>query len=268
MPLHNRKLFCSTFIVLLVILSSIKVLDNYVDEYTTQSITNAAITYAAARGLNAVVSMIQTSNIEAGIGVVSGSITIGELLDPINDMLERFSSVMTLVLASLAAQKVLLLIASHNLFIYLLAVVGLAAVAAMKFGKSWTQNLLFKSFLVLVLIRFCLAIAVALNSGVDYLFLDQQTRDNGEEIRNFQQNLLDINSDEMADADSLRESSIAFWRNLNLEEMNRKVADGIEKFINLVAIYLLKTIMFPLFFFYLTIHAVKRLWQVELNPET
>ena len=38
--------------------------------------------------------------------------TIGEVLDPLNDMIERFSTVMTWVLASLAAQKVLLLLAS------------------------------------------------------------------------------------------------------------------------------------------------------------
>jgi len=267
MPSHYRKLLGSLFIAALVLISSIKLLDDYVDDYTTASITDAAITYATARGLNAVVSMIQSSSIEAGVGFVSGSVTIGELLDPINDMLERFSSVMTVVLASLAGQKVLLLIASHKLFIYLLAFVGIAAILALNFGKAGIQNLFFRAFLVLAFIRFCLAIAVALNSGVDLLFLEQQTRDNTEQIKAFQSNLLEINSAEKMDAESLRESSIDFWKNLDLEELNRKVTVGIEKFINLVAIYLLKTILFPLAFFYLTVYVIRKLWSVELNPQ-
>ena len=267
MSSHYRKLLGSLFIAALVLLSSIKVLDNYVDDYTTSSITDAAITYATARGLNAVVSMIQSSSIHAGVGFVSGSVSIGELLDPVNDMLERFSSVMTVVLASLAAQKVLLLIASHKLFIYLLAFVGIAAILVINFGKAGIQNLFFRAFLVLAFIRFCLAIAVALNSGVDLLFLDQQTRENNEEIKAFQSNLLEINGAEGVNAESLRDSSIDFWKNLDLDELNRKVTVGIEKFINLVAIYLLKTILFPLCFFYLTVYVIKILWRVQLNPQ-
>jgi hypothetical protein len=52
-----------------------------------------------------------------------------------------------------------------------------------------------------------------------------------------------------------------------MEELNRKVTVGIEKFINLLAIYLLKTILFPLAFFYLTVYVIRKLWSVELNPQ-
>ena len=107
----NVRSIAAIFIVLMVTLSSTRVLDDYVDDYTTDSLKNAALTYATARGINALVSMMQSSEIEAGVGIVSGSMTIGELLDPLNDMIERFSTVMTWVLASLAAQKVLLLLA-------------------------------------------------------------------------------------------------------------------------------------------------------------
>ena len=58
---------------------------------------------------------------------------------------------------------------------------------------------------------------------------------------------------------------IAFWRGLSLDELNRKISTGIENFINLVAIYLLKTIAFPLGFFYVAVFIIRRLWQIELN---
>jgi predicted ATP-dependent Lon-type protease len=98
------KALVSVLIVVLVALSSTRVLDDYVDEYTNESIRNAALTYASARGINALVSVLQSTEVEVGV-IVSGSMTIGEVLDPLNDMIERFSSVMTWVLASLAAQK-------------------------------------------------------------------------------------------------------------------------------------------------------------------
>ena len=93
----SARALIAVFIVLMIALSSTRVLDDYVDDYTDSALTGAALTYATARGINALVSMMQSSEIEAGVGVVSGSITVGELLDPLNDMIERFSTVMTWV---------------------------------------------------------------------------------------------------------------------------------------------------------------------------
>ncbi len=261
----NTKSIAAIFIVLMVGLSSTRVLDDYVDDYTTDSIKNAALTYATARGINALVSMMQSSEVQAGVGIVSGSMTIGELLDPINDMIERFSTVMTWVLASLAAQKVLLLLASHELFLYLVAVLGISALLLLFYGSPRVQSPVFRAFLVVVFIRFALGLAVALNSGVDYMFLDRQLQANDTEIEKFQANIIGIEANDEFDTDSIRDSAIAFWRSLSLEELENKISAGIENFINLVAIYLLKTIVFPLGFFYVAVYFIKLLWRVELN---
>jgi len=258
----------SILIIVLVMLSSTRLLDNYVDEYTSDSIENAALTYASARGINALVSMLQSSEIEAGVGFVSGAMTIGEVLDPLNDLIERFSTVMTWVLASLAAQKVLLLLASHSLFLYLVAVLGVSCLLVLYFGSSTARNLLFRSFLVVAFVRFALGLAVALNSGADYLFLDQQIQDNDREVEQFQSRILPIDANATADSDEVRNSVIDFWKSLSLAELNQKISDGIESFINLLALYLLKTILFPLGFFYLAIFIVKLLWRVQLEPTT
>ncbi len=263
----NSKTLVSILIVVLVSISSTRLLDDYVDDYTTESITNAALTYATARGINALVSMLQSSEIQTGVVLVSGSMTIGELLDPLNDMIERFSTIMTWVLASLAAQKVLLLLASHPLFLYLVAVLGISALLLLFYGRPRTQNWVFRAFLVVVFIRFSLGLAVALNSGVDALFLDRQLQANGSEIEKFQSGIMNINNGDELDADNIKESVIAFWRGLSLTELNHKISRGIENFINLVAIYLLKTILFPLGFFYGAIHVIKQLWRIRLNPD-
>ena len=72
MRLDTRGL-CALLIVLLVALSSARVLDDYVDDYTDEAITNAALTYATARGINALVSMLQSSEVEAGVGIAKRS---------------------------------------------------------------------------------------------------------------------------------------------------------------------------------------------------
>ena len=261
MRLDARALL-ATLVVVLVALSSTRVVDDYVDDYTSESIRNAALTYATARGINALVSVLQSSQIEAGVGIVSGSMTIGEVLDPLNDMIERFSTVMTWVLASLAAQKVLLLLASHQLFLYLVAVLGISALLLMYFGSVRSRSLVFRCFLVVAFIRFALGLAVALNSGADYLFLQQQLESNNQQIEQFQSNILRVDAN--ADSDDIRDSVIAFWLSLSLDELNQKVSRGIENFINLVALYLFKTILFPLGFFYVAIFVIRQLWQLDL----
>lgn len=266
MALFRVKTLAAIFIVVAVALSSTRLLDDYSDRYTTESLKNAALTYATARGINALVSMLQSSEIEAGVGIVSGAMTIGELLDPLNDMIERFSTVMTWVLASLAAQKILLLLASHELFLYLVAVLGISALLLLFHGRPRARDIVLRCFLVVVFIRFALGIAVALNSGVDYLFLEQQLRANGAEIENFQSSILEVEPGAELDADGLRASALRFWRGLSLEQLERNISRGIENFINLVAIYLLKTILFPLGFFYAAWFTIRQLWRIRLDP--
>lgn len=51
----------------------------------------AAYTFALVRGLNGVIALIQGTEVvvsPAGMGL---TLTVGEILDPINDLAERFS---------------------------------------------------------------------------------------------------------------------------------------------------------------------------------
>lgn len=260
------RTIAAVFVIVMVALSSTRLLDDYVDDYTTESIKHAALTYATARGINALVSMVQSSEVEAGIGIVSGSMTIGELLDPLNDMIERFSTVMTWVLASLAGQKVLLLVASHEMFLYLVAVLGVSALLLLFYAAPRAQNLVFRAFLVVIFLRFALGLAVALNSGVDYLFLEKQIEASDREIEKFQSSIIEIDGDEEIDALGVREAVLSFWSSLSLDQLNQRISQGIENFINLVAIYVLKTILFPLGFFYGVIFCIRQLWRIRLDP--
>jgi len=80
-------------------------IDRVADAYFTESITAATLAYATTRGVNAVVSVVKGSHLElapAGVGI---SIAAGQILDPIDDMTERLSSMLVVAIASIGIQK-------------------------------------------------------------------------------------------------------------------------------------------------------------------
>jgi hypothetical protein len=87
-------------------------IDRFAGEQVDSALTRALVAFALARGLDGVISVAQSAELAiqpAGIGV---SLHPGELLDPINDLVESFSSVMLFAAASLGLQKLLLGISS------------------------------------------------------------------------------------------------------------------------------------------------------------
>lgn len=97
--------------------------------YIDQSLKNAGAAFLLARGFNAVVSVFQESELQlepAGVGV---SLALGQALDPINDLVERFSWVMLASLTSLGVQKFLIEITPF-LSIQVLLLLALVALLA------------------------------------------------------------------------------------------------------------------------------------------
>lgn len=146
---------------------------------------NAGIIYGVGRGINALVSMIQS----AEISVVLVTVSVGEILDPVNDLIERFSEVMTYALASLALQKVLLVITSSQVFNLLLTLLMLTMALAHLLKQQVLTVFLFRSLLVLVWLRISFALIILMNTFVDQVFLEQQTQQHFETMSGYQAQL-------------------------------------------------------------------------------
>jgi hypothetical protein len=83
-------------------------LDRRAESYVEKTMARAAYTFAIVRGLNGMISVIQGTEIAvspAGIGL---NLSVGEVLDPLNDLAERFSWVMLVSATSLGIQRILL----------------------------------------------------------------------------------------------------------------------------------------------------------------
>ncbi len=82
-------------------------IDSAATDYVDSSLTRATAAFALARTFNAVISVFRESDIQLEPGGIGVSFAAGAALDPINDLIERFSWVMLASMTSLGIQKVL-----------------------------------------------------------------------------------------------------------------------------------------------------------------
>lgn len=156
-------------IAALIALAWSGILDTQSTQYLDNALLGSGAIYATARGINALVSVLQGTEMNAFIL----TFTIGELLDPVNDLIERFSAVMMLAIGSLALQKILLEVVSHTTFNILLTLLGVGAIATLIWGTPRQYAAVSKFFFFTVMIRFSLALVVFANSWVDVIFLEE-----------------------------------------------------------------------------------------------
>ncbi|WP_240923921.1 hypothetical protein [Mariprofundus ferrooxydans] len=133
-------------------------IDHIADTYFSESIRSATLAYATIRGVNAVVSVVKESHLElapAGVGI---TIAAGQILDPIDDMTERLSSVLVAAIASLGIQKLGYEIGTAISF-KAIAIVLLLMVPLLWLNSATLTTLygpLLKLCLLLLLLRFLL----------------------------------------------------------------------------------------------------------------
>lgn len=194
----KNKTVILAVITLLVIGSWTSLLEQYSENYINDSLADAGVAYGTARGINALVSMFQTTEIGAGLGI-SGSITIGEVLDPLNDLIERFSDVMTIVISSLILQKILLLIVSNKIFTVALTVLGSISGLVLLLKNTKYFKFTFRLLLIFVVIRFSLIIVILLNSSIDAMFISHHIENGNSKLSSSETELSNtINSTDLS----------------------------------------------------------------------
>ncbi|TDP26790.1 hypothetical protein DEU29_1444 [Idiomarina aquatica] len=192
---NNTALYTKAFIisaVLVVILSWTNALDYLAVNYVDDALLDAGIAFAIGRGINAAGSVLESMSISFTLGV-GGSISIGEVISPLLDMVEDFSTVMKFAIGSLVLQKLLVEIVGTAFFNVLLTLTAICAVMATFFVATKYQLIAMKTFITLVLIRF-LVVLMALLSGVaSQLFLDEKLEQDLQALGKAEETMENIN---------------------------------------------------------------------------
>lgn len=192
--------------------------DNLAAYVNGESIKDAAIIYGVARSINGVISLIQSAEISA----IVGSVRPGELLDPMNDLIERFSSVMAWSLSSLVLQKVLLSVFSSYSFkvifticCALMLVLKWLPLSAHFVARAWSL------FLIVASLRFSIAIVCALTAAVDQGFIQKIEQASLQTVQTFNSEIsVGINDVAAIDEDAKQEQAAL---QIKRDEINKTV---------------------------------------------
>ena len=248
-------------IIVIIAISWLNFLDDYGENYTTKSLAHAAATYGVARGINAIVSVIQSTEVSIGVA----SITPGEFLDPLNDLVERFSWIVMMSMASLGIQKLLLTIASSLIFKILLTLTGLLLAFSILKNKVNLQNAMIRLFVVSLFLRFAMGSVVWANDLVEYFFLEEQRTEATEKLIETKDSLTDLSQDiqkektEQSWWEGMKDTlaSLTSDHEQRIKEQTEKASGSI---INLIVVYIAQTILFPILFLWVFYRMMSWVW--------
>jgi len=262
-------------IVCLLTLSFMKPIDNSSQSQLDSALTRAMIGFGLARTLNGVISVAQGTEFAvqpAGVGV---NFSPGEILDPVNDLVERFSWVMLLATSSLGVQKILLEVSSWMGISLLLGGAGLfflltrmrnSAIASM-------ADIAGKLLLLMLLVRFLIPLGSLANDWVYHKFLEPRFEQSSQELEIASDRIREIStrqtqpeksSGSLADrAKNLYNSMTSKFDFDGMLNDYRQSAENVsEHAVNLIVVFVLQTVLFPLLFLYL----IYRLFKGILLP--
>ena len=246
------------------LLAGSKAVDHYGEQYTDQALERSLIAFAVARGLNGLISVAQEAEIAmqpAGIGL---TLSPGEILDPINDLIERFSVVMLVTASALGIQKLMLSIGAWDYFNYLII-----AFWAFTAGYLWLKHfkqrqanpLILKVALFLVLVRFATPI-MALGSEALYQgFLANDYQEASQGLQQTEATIRQHTPDDVTGDEELSglEKTKRWFSDaadqLNLKKQIASYQEAAEQasqsVIQLITVFIVQNILFPLLFIWL-----------------
>ncbi len=248
----------TSFLEVLLQQTPVRDLDQQGERYYEASIRRAVYTFAMVRGLNGVISVIQGTAVAvspAGVGV---NLAVGEILDPINDLVERFSWVMLISTSSLGIQKVLMEMGTWFGFTVLLSLSMLLILVGIWTPRGIPINFLsfgYKMILISIIIRFCIP-SVALVSEILYdLFLSERYTRSITSLEKVDKEIKDVGLLETEDEDPgylerLKDIYRSAGEKDGIKEkilfLKDKISDYAEYTVDLIIVFLIQTVMIPL----------------------
>lgn len=246
-------------------------------KYLNESLKRASITFFIARSVNAGISFVQDFDVNASPLGAGGTFSPGEFLDPVNDIIERFSWIMLLSTTSLGIQKVLLEMGIWIGFKILLSIALLLFALSYILNDNFQLKFYAKRILILaILARFFIPFMAFASGNVYSLFLEDKyyssyksLKETGDQI---DEQKIELDETEAKDkgffgnakdkVKSTIESMKIGEKLLKLKDITLSVFDDI---IDLIMIFALQTILLPLFFLWIFIKLGAYLFKRDIS---
>jgi hypothetical protein len=246
--------------------------------YVDQSLKNAGAAFLLARGFNAVVSVFQESEVQLEPGGVGVSLALGQALDPVNDLIERFSWVMLASLTSLGIQRFLIEITPLVSIQILLSAALCFLLAGLWLPRKPGVNVTQVGLTLLclsILLRFAVPAMAFLNHQVYVAFLEDRHNQSVEMLSASTSALESYALDETTagkqpEAREKLPESEQGWLSQMMDQFDQTVEQGkrmfdvnakfkavqslahemVETIVDLIVVFILNTIVLPIIFLY------------------
>jgi hypothetical protein len=267
---NARKIILALTLLAMILCSWFALLDEPASQRIDAGLKRALISFATARTLNAVISVAQGTEVAIqpmGVGV---TLTPGQLLEPVNDLVEKFASLMLAACVAFGIQKILIIIGGHWLVNLFLTTSALGW-AWFYFRQQQSPQWLSKILVILLMVRFSIPM---ITIGTDLIFQEYMAAEytiNQQEISKGSAQVAEfMPSTETEQASneteqSSNEDNVSWWGKvkkmagslaskatdaLNVKKHARNLQQSAEKWvkhiINLIVIFLLQTLIIPI----------------------
>ncbi len=245
MPLKIRQcLYNKTGVIIgiyvVLTLLSFFLLQQQGADYLDATLLKATASYGVARGLNGMITVVKESSVSAGF-VVEGTIAIGQILDPVNDLIERFSWVMLLSIVSLGIQKILMAIGVKvgiGIFIMSLAalLIGMWALSSPKVG--------YKLLILAIIIQTAIPITATIGAVVSTVFMQERYAQAEQAITQAQQAIQEAIGEESGGKEEKWYDKIDPRK--IIEKVKGRAAELTRHIVNLIILFIFETVVLPL----------------------
>lgn len=268
--------------IIVLILSLSFEVDKLALSLQDEAFNRALVSFGLAKGLNAVISLLQGTELSftpIGVGL---NFSVGEVLDPFNDMVERFSWIMLAATVSIGIQKIILTL-SATLFMQVAFIFSVGASLFLLWIKtielhSFT-SFIFKSFLLLLLLRFSAIIFMLFVSLIHTSVLEVEYKEANKIVQQTKIQLDSLNQENQTLAREQKEDGFfsglsskydAVLEKLNIQQKLHALEASIDtasnNIITLITIFIVETILMPLLYFWLLLTSIKYIFRFEITP--
>lgn len=239
-----------------------------VDENFTQSV----VVFGSAKALNSVISLAQGTELDLPFLTIS----IGEVLDPTNDLIEQFSLVMLASMVSLGIQKIMMNFVTTDLYnsVLLFCIVLINIWLFCRFQKDEKiRTIFFRITVILIFLRFAVPLMGIVNEFAYNSFVKQEynIQTLNEQIIQVKENVNQVtqstiekkeNSSLLNKITNITEKFDAKYYDTKIEEYKKAVDNASEYIVALIIAFIFQTILLPLLFLFILYHFVRAIFNI------
>lgn len=279
--LKPKRITLSLFFILALIFSLSQTLDDSSKHYVDKAFNRALISFGVAKTLNGVISVAQGTEVAiqpAGVGV---NFTPGQILDPINDLVERFSWVMLASSTSLGIQKIFLTMSIWPAFNYALVCFVLFGLffIFIETTKYYHMRILFlRISLLFIVLRFAVPVTALANESVYHVFLENEYVTSTKSLEQTAQQIGQLNETDQNHPSSNKENTLwddakeIYRSTADILDINKKIKqyklaakETTYHIVNLIVVFLFQTLIIPLAFIFIIYIAFKYIVKLKFE---